>query len=276
MEIRPLSDALGAEISGFDLRDLANDPSPVNAIYGALNDHVVVVLRDQRISPAEYVEAMRHFGTLAPQNHIHELHRDHPEIFVIDSREGKRDKDGKRIIFGANSWHTDHTNQQRPPKITALHAQLLPRTGGDTCFANAYLMYERLPETRRRELDRLRTVNGADKHMAIESLDANAFAHSAIHPLVRRHPETGRHALYVHPLKMQRIENMDVPSSDRFVADLLDTTLTEDVVYRHRWQDHDLVLIDNRACLHRAERDYDPDEGRVMHRIIVEGDVPVH
>lgn len=92
---------------------------------------------------------------------------------------------------------------------------------------------------------------------------------------MRTHPETGRRALYVHPLKMQSIEGMTTEDSERFVHGLLDETIDRSEIYRHKWQLGDLVLIDNRACLHKAAKDYDPKMGRIMHRMTIEGDRPV-
>lgn len=271
--IRSLSPAIGAEVLGVDL---AREPDAALAaqLNDALLEHVVLVVREQSMTPAEYVRAMRGFGTPALQNHVDQYLDGHPEIWVIDSRRAKRNAAGEPILYGATSWHTDHTNQQRPPKITALYARKLPPSGGDTCFANAWMMYERLPAATRERIGALRTVNGADRHLPLDEADRAAFAEAAVHPLVRRHPETGRRSLYFHPLKVQHIEGMAPEPSHALLDELLAQSLSDELVYRHRWRPGDLVLIDNRACLHLAQRDYDTEAGRVMHRIIIEGDRP--
>ena len=274
VQINPLSDALGAEVIGADLRaPLAEDDR--DAIKQALLDYIVIAIRDQDLSPSQYVAAMRQFGVPAKQNHSEQLLDGFPEIWVIDSRNAEIASDGRKLVFGANSWHSDHLNQRLPPKFTALYAQTLPPTGGDTMFANAYSLYERLPPETKERVSDMKTVNGADRHLRHRDADADAFAVPAIHPLVRTHPDTGRRALYCHPLKMQTIEGMEPEASYRFVDDLLERNLVPELIYRHQWKAKDLVVIDNRACLHRAARDYDPDVGRVMHRIIIEGERPV-
>ncbi|MCP5151973.1 MAG: TauD/TfdA family dioxygenase [Ectothiorhodospiraceae bacterium] len=273
MEIRRLGDALGAEVIGVDLARPI-DAALARRLNDALLEHIVLVLRDQRLTPGQYVEAMRTFGRPAPQNHTEQLMDGHPEIWILDSRRGGLRKDGERNVYGANAWHTDHTNQQRPPKITALLAIRLPPSGGDTLFANAYAMLEGLSAQTRQRIEGRRTVNGADRHLELREDNRHAFAAPAIHPLVRTHPETGRRAIYCHPLKMQHIEGMSPQESFELVDRLLEEAITPAVTYRHRWSPGDLVMFDNRACLHRAVRDYDPDVGRVMHRIIVEGDAP--
>jgi taurine dioxygenase len=271
--INRLAAPLGAEVTGVNLATPVS-ASVAAALQRALLEHVVLVIRDQSFAPAEYVQAMTTFGTPAMQNHAEQLLDNHPEIWVIDSRTSHKRADGTRVLFGANSWHTDHTNQQKPPKITALYAVKLPSTGGDTCFANAQSMLGRLSATRRQEIESLKVVYGADKHIPLREADKEAFATPAVHPLVRTHPETGRKALYCHPLKAQHVEGWESEPSSQFIDDVIDEALHNDDVFRHEWRLGDLVLIDNRACMHRAMVDYDPEEGRVMHRIIIEGDRP--
>ena len=273
MVVNRLSPAIGAEVVGVDLARGAT-PSLVAKLNCALLEHIVLVVREQRLSSTQYVDAMRAFGPLARQNHAKQLLPGHPQIWVIDSRNAETAADGRRLLFGANCWHTDHTNLARPPKITALLAMRLPPSGGDTTFANAYSAYQSLSAATRKRIVAMRVVYGADRHLPHRPGDAEAFGVPAVHPLVRTHPETGRLALYCHPLKAQHIEHMEPEASFELLDDILAQSLRPEITYRHVWRDGDLVLIDNRACLHRAERNYDPDVGRVMHRIIIEGDRP--
>ncbi len=271
--VKALSDNIGAEVLGLDL-SRGVEPPLAERLNGALLEHIVLVIRDQRMTPDEYVAAMSAFGRPARQNHAKQLMPGHPEIWIIDSRQAEVAADGRRLLFGANSWHTDHTNLERPPKITALLAVQLPPTGGDTSFANAYAAYQRLAEATRERINPLCVVYGADRHLPQREEDRAAFARAVAHPLVRTHPETGRKALYCHPLKAQFIEGMAPDESHDLIDRVLDEALDADIIYRHVWRTGDLVLIDNRACLHRAQTNYDPDKGRVMHRVIVEGDRP--
>jgi len=271
MEISPLSPTIGAEVRGVDLNQALTDAQRT-MLNSALDEHIVLVIRDQSLEPDAYVAAMRMFGNPAPQNHSAQLLPGRPEIWRIDSSKSVPRHDGQRVPVGASCWHTDHTNQQRPPKITALFAVNLPAEGGDTSFVNAYEMFESLSAESKTEAEALKTITGADTHVPQREEDAESFKVPAVHPLVRTHPRTGRKALYVHPLKMQSIEGMSPEASNAFVDRLLNSTIRPEFCYRHKWRDGDLVLIDNRACLHKAERDYDPAVGRVMHRIIIEGD----
>lgn len=269
-----MSPFLGAEIEGVNLCG-ALSSEVYAAINNALLEHIVVIVRDQKLSPKAYVEVMSQFGVPGKQSHSEELHRDHPEIWIIDSRNSEIDAAGKRMVFGSECWHTDHTHLEKPPKLTSLYAIRLPETGGDTEFVNAYRLYGRLSAEHSETISNLYVMYGADRHLTFREADRDSFSVPSRHPLVRTHPETGRRALYIHPLKMQSIEGMTTEASETFVNELLDATIDLSEVYRHKWRLGDLVLIDNRACLHKAARDYDPKVGRVMHRMIIEGDRPV-
>ena len=271
VEVNRLSDALGAEITGVDLRQPPGETLACT-LNECLLEHIVLVIRDQTLTPGEYVAAMRTFGVPGHQTQVGQVMAEHPEIWVIDSRDARIGAQGQRVIYGAQSWHTDQTDQAQPPKITSLYAVQLPPRGGDTGFANAYALYERLPAETRAQIDSLRTVNGAARHLS--EADGAEVAMPAVHPLVRTHPETGRRALYVHPLKLQYIEGMTPQESAALIDKLLEEALGPEVIYQHRWRCGDLGIIDNRACLHRALTDYDPDAGRVMRRITIGGDRP--
>ena len=274
MKVIPLSPCLGAEVFEVDLSS-TQSPQVYTAINDALLEHIVVVVRGQTMSPKEYVGAMRQFGAPGKQSHSEEFHPDHPEIWVIDSRNSEINTAGERMVFGSECWHTDHTHLERPPKITSLFAVQLPENGGDTEFVNAYRLYDRLAPSSRETIADLQVIYGADRHLKFREADRDSFSIPSSHPLVRTHPETGRRALYIHALKMVSIEGMTVAESDDLINGLLAESIDSTEIYRHKWQPGDLVLIDNRACLHKAARDYDPRKGRVMHRMTIEGERPM-
>ena len=122
--ITPLSDALGVEVTGADLSRPV-DPADLDAMKRALADHLVMVVRGQKLTPAQYLDAVRLFGDTMQQHLTHMLMADHPEIAVLDSRETEAGSDGQLAPVGSRDWHTDHTNHARPPKITALYAVAL-------------------------------------------------------------------------------------------------------------------------------------------------------
>jgi len=276
LSLKPLSDVLGVEATGVDLSGRLPD-AEVAALNTAIEEHLVMVVRDQSLTPPQYLDAMRLFGDLMPQHLTHLLMPEHPEIAVLDSRKAAIGEDGGAIPIGSRDWHTDHTNHERPPKITAMLAVNLPSTGGDTGFANMQAAFEGLPAAEQASLSAMTTVNVIEQHthyVSDETRDA-LTAEPQRHPLIRTHPATGRKAIYVHPGKTERIEGMNPEESKHFINDLLERTITPDVSYRHQWRPGDLVIWDNQSTLHIAHRDYDHTEGRIMHRVILEGEVPV-
>ncbi|PIW26146.1 MAG: hypothetical protein COW30_16530 [Rhodospirillales bacterium CG15_BIG_FIL_POST_REV_8_21_14_020_66_15] len=274
--LSPLTPSFGVDAAGVDLggpvaaEDLA-------ALQEALIDRLVMVVRSQNLTPEQYLEAARLFGDIMPQHLTRILMPEHPEIAVLDSRQSDKDKDGKAIPTGSRAWHTDHTNHARPPKFTLLYAVKLPSQGGDTSFANMQAAYDALPAEERERLRPMVTVNVIEPDTGNVGDDARAALSKAPqrHPLIRTHPVSGKQAIYVHPGKTERIDGMEPDESRAFVRDLLDRAITPDVTYRHIWRPGDLVIWDNRATLHVAHRNYDASEGRVMHRLIIEGEVPV-
>lgn len=275
VNLTPLSGAFGVEATGIDLAAPLSD-ADAEAMRTALRDRLVMVIRDQKLTPAQYVESMKVFGVPMRQHLSKLLMPEHPEIAVLDSRiaNTKRD-DGKVMPIGSRDWHTDHTNHERPPKMTVLYAVKLPAKGGDTGFADMQTAFASLDADEQADLEKMKTVNSIEQDVGyVDDKARSEFGAPQIHPFIRTHPETGRKAIYVHPGKLARFEGWEPDASRTFVNGLLERVLTPEVTYRHQWRPGDLVLWDNRALLHVAHTDYDPSEGRILHRMCLEGDVP--
>jgi taurine dioxygenase len=275
VELSPLTPSFGVEAVGVDLAGSVSEDD-LNAMREALKERLVMVVRRQNLTPEQYLAAASLFGDLMAQHLTNILMPEHPEIAVLDSRKADKDKNGQAIPTGSRAWHTDHTNHARPPKFTMLYAVKLPSKGGDTSFANMQAAFAALPAEDQARLSPMITVNVIEQDTGAvdETARASLTAAPQRHPLIRTHPDTGKKAIYVHPGKTQRIEGMEPEDTKTFVRDLLERAITPDVTYRHTWQPGDLVIWDNRATLHVAHRDYDADEGRIMHRVILEGEVP--
>ena len=273
VSIKPLSAKIGAEASGADFSHPV-PPADLANIKQGLLQHLVMVIRNQSLNPEQLLAAVRLFGETMEQHLTDTLMRKHPEIAVLDSSKMPPDKQNRVIPFGARTWHTDHTNHERPPKYTALYAVNLPTFGGDTSFANMHSAYASLPKGEQSYLRQLQTVNKIEDFGYISEEAQIKFGSLPIHPLIRTHPETGKRAIYVHPGKLERIVGQKTDESQNFIRDLLERVITPENTYRHHWQLGDLLICDNRAVLHKAHKDYDMSEGRIMHRIILQGDRP--
>jgi len=135
--------------------------------------------------------------------------------------------------------------------------------------------YGALAEDERRRLEGLTTFNSLDSGRTdIRQEDQDKYGKPIQHPMVRTHPVHGSRAVYFHISKVTHIDGMTRKASRAYMADLLDRMIRPEIVYRHVWRKGDLLVIDNRATMHRAHGDYDRSESRVLWRIIVEGDRP--
>jgi len=173
-------------------------------------------------------------------------------------------------------WHCDHTNHECPPKATVLYARTLPKKGGDTCVASMYRGLDALPADLRARLDDMVSVNSLEPDTPTYSSDDRAkYTGGVRHPMVRTHPETGRKALFFHLTKSQAIDGMADEEVRPFLEDLLDRSVQPEWAYCHKWTLGDLLILDNRCTMHRADPDYDQTEERLLWRIILEGDRPV-
>jgi taurine dioxygenase len=273
LKLTPLSDALGIEATGIDLSQPVAQ-ADVDAMERALDEHLLLVVRDQSLTPEQYLAAAHLFGKIMPQHLTAMLMKDHPEIAVLDSTKTRPGPDGAVIPVGAREWHTDHTNHKRPPKYTALYGVKLPKSGGDTGFANMQLAYDGLSDTLKTDLAKHTVVTKIEDHSYVSDADRAKYGKPQTHPLIRTHPSTGKKALYFHPGKVRQLEGMEPEESLDFLNRLLEDAVKPEMTYRHKWRQGDLVIWDNRATLHVAHRDYDPAEGRIVQRILIQGEIP--
>ena len=275
IEIRPLSGSLGAEIHGIDLaRPL--DAETFERVERAFLDHLVLFFRDQELTPAQQVAFAARFGPVG-RYPLAEPIPEHPDIIAVVK------EPGQTTNFGG-VWHSDTTYLETPSLGSLLYAKEVPASGGDTLFANMYLAYESLSPGLRRLLDGLRAVNSAGKNKETlrgDHLAGGAMSPTAVdarglraeHPVVRRHPVTGRKALYVNRAHTVAFKDMTEAESAGLLGYLFEHAAREDFTCRFRWRAGSLALWDNRCTQHYPLNDY-PGQRRVMHRATIEGDRP--
>jgi taurine dioxygenase len=265
LKLTPLHPALGAEVDGVDLARPVEAPTR-QALSRALADHLALVFRDQTLSPDQYLAAAAAFGPPMEQHYSQHNMPDFPLIGLIWHRNGQQP---------AEQWHTDHTNRERPPAATILYGVEIPSAGGGTSVASMRAAYLALPETERRRLDGLTTFNSLESGRTdTRQADRDKYSTPIQHPMVRTHPVHGSRAVYFHITKATHIEGMTPPASRAYMDDLLERMIRPEIVYHHAWRKGDVLVIDNRATMHRAHGDYDRAQRRILWRIIVEGDRP--
>jgi taurine dioxygenase len=271
-KLTPLTNhGIGAEILGLDLR------APVDAeLRKALNaefaKHHVLVFRDQKMEPAEFAHAGEIFGELMSHHHK-DVRVGHPEVYEVRNTQIAP---GNYRIAGA-TFHTDHSNHPIPPKATALHPVSLPSYGGDTQFVDMHAAYDDLPEATKRRIEGLRALHVFESKFSprkLRPLDEHSrktLPPPSKHPLVRVHPENGRKALYLNPVRIEAIDGMSQDDALALVAELMAHATQRKYEYRHQWRYGDMVIWDNRSVMHQANPDYDPSEYRFLYRIMLKG-----
>ena len=274
--ITPLSSHTGAEVRGVDLRRPVDDTTR-ERLNQAFVNHSVLVIRDQDLSAPEFLKAAEVFGVIFPQHNSRFQVPECPLIHYISNQDTF--EDGKVYIPG-EGYHTDHSNDAKPPKATTLHAVKLPETGGDTQFVNMHEAYDALPNSTKRRIDGLQAIHvyqskhSERKLMSLPDDKRKVVPEAVIHPLVRTHPENGRKALYINPIRIEGIVGMEEPEALALLNDLLEHSTQPRFEYRHKWKRGDMVIWDNRCLMHKANGDYPVGQVRYLYRLMLKGDTP--
>lgn len=276
ISVRPLDVRFGAEVAGVDIRDL--DDRAFQAVETAFNHNGVMLIRDQTPTAQELHNFVARFGELETHTLLQYTLPSDPEIYVLSNIE----EDGKPI--GAHNegigWHTDLSYKEKPVMATLLYGLICPPDGADTLIADMTAAYEALPQARREALDGL--VIHHSYHRFMEARDdraplteaQKALTPDVFHPLVRTHPVTGRKSLYIGTGTVYGIVSMPRDEAKALVDDLVDFATQEQFVYRHKWQDNDILMWDNRNTLHTGTLFDDTKYQRLVYRLMVKGDKP--
>lgn len=274
--VTPLSNSVGAEIAGVDLAGPLADPV-MTEIRRAFGEYGVVFFRDQRLSPEQHLGFARRFGEINI-NRFFAAVPGHPEIAEV-----RKEPEQRQNIGGG--WHTDHSYDPAPALGSMLYAREVPPTGGDTLFAGMYAAYEALSDGLKATLDGLKALHssrhvfGPQAHARRGDLkgrigNPELATQDAVHPVVIRHPLTGRKALYVNPGFTVWLDGWTEEESQPLLAYLYRHAVRPEFTCRFRWRAGSLALWDNRSTWHFAVNDYH-GERRLLHRVTIEG-VPLN
>jgi taurine dioxygenase len=285
MKVTPLTPAIGAEITGIDVRDA--DKDMVKAVHDALLAHCVVVIRGQDLRPPEQIAFTENWGPLVRRINPTFLHKEHPDVLVLSNRVVNGKPAGATEAYAGFTWHADLTYAERPSMGSMLHALEVPEEGGDTAFANMYMAYETLPEATREKIENLKALHIRDrrKNPRAQITKKDGFKHDidkyfdmpvpdSVHPLVTTHPETGRKVLFVNPRFAVAIEGMDDFEAQPLLDELFAHQIRPEFIYRHKWRLGDLVFWDNRSTIHLACGGIKAPGVRHLHRTSIAGEVP--
>lgn len=270
MEITPADGGCGAEVRGVDLNALEDEE--VEAIADAQAAHGVVFFRDQRLTPDGQLAAAKRFGAINVNRFFTPV-PEQPRVAMVL-------KEPQHQTNVGGGWHTDHSYDQAPALGSMLYALEVPQRGGDTLFANMYRAYDALSPDLQQQVAGLRGVHssrhvfGQQGYYATEGderyANAEQATQDAVHPMVIRHPRSGKPALYVNPAFTVGIEGWAPAEAAELLATLYDIAKRPEHTCRFQWRVGSVAFWDNRATWHYALNDY-PTERRLMHRVTVEG-----
>ena len=274
MDVQLLSGALGAEVSGINLKDSSEKNFKV--INNLLLEHKVIFFRNQKITPEEQLSLAKCFGPLETHAYVKGLDK-YPEIVRIIKDPNEKNQWGE-------NWHSDVSYNVKPTKAVILKSIKIPPVGGDTMFANMELALETLDESIKQKIEGRKAIHSSlggaffvDQYEAMES-NGNFAEYSNEHPIVRTHPETGKKILFVNWTYTKKIVGMEKKESNEILEKIFQHQVRPDLTCRFRWSKNAVVIWDNRSVQHYAISDFFPGKGlgfeRIMDRIAIEGDRP--
>ena len=294
-EVVPTGAALAAEIRGVDF-SLPVPEDVKEALRRAWADHLVLLVRGQRISDEQLLEASAVFGppheAASRRYHlergkaidgVHMLTQ-HPSVVVISNLDehGNPVRDNGGLGSYEVMWHTDNSYVEIPPAGSMLYALEIPpaEAGGDTSFSNQYLAYEELSEDLKRAIARRSQIHDSSRNSAgvlrpgVRMPTTPEEVQGPVHPLVRVHPVTGRRALYLGRRRAwpsNYILGMPNAESEALLDRLWAHATQPKYAWTHRWRVGDIVLWDNRCCMH-YRTEIDTAHRRVLHRTTIKGE----
>jgi alpha-ketoglutarate-dependent taurine dioxygenase len=262
MQLAPLYGEFGAEITGLDLRTRPDDAA-IAAIAAALYQHSLVCIRGQDLTPTELQAFGARFGTVIEHVEADLLLDGARGVMSLSNADGRPERQRNGGAF----WHTDLVFTEEPASITMLRAVEVPARGGETRFADQYAAYDALSEATKARFEAIEV-----EHCYEGRRDGSMP--TVVYPLVRRHPVTGRKALYGATGTCIGAVGLKPPDAERILAEAGAHAMRPEFVHAHAYRPDDLVLWDNAATLHcgpQLEEAEALGTARVMHRVSVRG-----
>lgn len=265
IDSRPIVPAIGAEISGVDLRQ--SGPEVQKELRAVLADRKALVFRDQYLSPHQYAAFLSIFGTPVKEDMV--VDENHPpEVGAIHTRFNEQQQ--------INFWHMDHSFRELPTRVLSLYAKLLPPVGGDTLFASLEAAYDGLSDELKARIDglhchhRMTPTQNTKRRYTQAQAEALANAPSVVHPLVARNPVTGRQYLFVNvPIYCHGIVELPTAEGDELLRELYRHVQRPEFHFRLTWQPNTVVVWENNHTLHYPVSDYYPHERKLWRGVIM-------
>ena len=281
MEISPLSDALGASVTGVDIGKI--NQAQFAEIQRAFLAHQLLVFREQRIDAETQIAFSKRFGPIETRADRPFTLPGYPEVTILSNR--LIDDEPVGVISAGDFWHTDLSFGEVPCRATFLYALEVAREGGDTEWSNIHTAYDALSDDTKERIAELRCIHVFDRRRNRRTKVDTQFVDKAdevygvslpdaVHPMVRHHPETGRKSLYISPRFVVGIEGVDDDEAQHLLDELFEHQIRPEFRYRHRWRRGDLLMWDNPSLIHIGRGNIKSPGIRHMHRTMVLGDRP--
>jgi len=276
LTIQPSNGGVGAFVEGVDLTQPLSNSLGKDLRQG-LGEFGVLFFRDQNLSPEQHIGLAEQIGEI-DVNRFFKALEDYPTIAEVR-------KEPEQEINIGGGWHTDHSYDLEPALGSILVARELPDHGGDTLFANMFAAYEALSDGLKKTLGGLKALHStrhtfgkipktgerAEKEFAGRLGNQELATQDSVHPVVIRHPISGKKALYVNGGFTTNFEGWTIEESQPLLNYLYQHATQPEFTYRFEWQPGSIALWDNRATWHKAVNDYH-GERRLMHRITIQGE----
>ncbi len=278
IDVLPFQAPIGAEVRCGDLRAL--DDETFKAVHRAFLDNLVLLIRGQQLNDDELVNFGRRFGepTAAAPVHVGQKPRERPEIAIISNVVENGMAIGG-LGDGEAVWHSDSSFTPMPPSLSILHSIELPPSGGDTGFSNMYRALETMPAALRMRVvgktikNDLRYTSGGQLRPGYTGQEDIRTAPGPSHPIIRKHEETGHHALYLGRRPYSYINGLSLEASEALLDEVWAHATKPELTWSHQWKLGDVLIWDNRCAMHRRDA-FDPQSRRIMHRTQCKG-VPI-
>ncbi|MFM1814716.1 MAG: hypothetical protein RLZ98_1411 [Pseudomonadota bacterium] len=280
LEVKKLSDAIGAEIVGLDLRNEMDDAT-ARLVEDAWHEYQVLLFRGQDLTIAQQRAFAGKFGSLGSRSrskgrYIPPETDEYGADVMLVTNVRKEGKPIGSLPDGEMMFHSDTPYMEHPYKATVLYAIEVPSRGGNTLFGNSYLAAETLPEDVKRRLAGRKAMQVYEAGTTIKSkarYDRENFPFWA-HPIFRKHPATGRSSLFVCELMTEEIIGLAEAESEELLQFLFAHQSRPEFIYEHAWKPGDLLMWDNRCTIH-ARTDFPANERRMLRRLTIQDDQPV-
>lgn len=280
VDIQPLSDVLGAEVTGLDT---TTTPSRevVDELRSAFLEFHLLCLRSDPLSPEAFVAVASHFGTPKPHVLRRRRHETVPEVAKMESTYKRpEDKPADLLMDRRSGWHTDDSYLETPACVTLLQGIEVPDSGGQTRFSNTRKAFEDLSDSDKARIDGLIAVHAYDTMRAparavARTAEEKADTPEVEHPLVRTHEESGKKAIFFNPNRTDRVVGMSREESDTLLDWVNEVVTRPEYVYEHEWEAGDILIWDNRCTLHSVNMDFPVGQTRLHQRILLQGGRPV-